>query len=524
MQYLNVLIVDDEPIVRKGIRNIIDWEKLGCKICAEAADGEEALVKIISERPDIVLLDITMRGLSGIDVLKEVQSRKEKYVSHPAFLILSGYSDFSYAQSAVNLGAKGYITKPIDEDILEEKIKEIASDIKKNMALETFRGKVESENKAESFSHFFQTGRMSGELDIQESDTFKIAIVSAPRLCLDNQVQSNVLKTAVDEAFEFAEHISFYMNSNLVVVFKNAEMSALKLYINRFSSRFSDKAEGAFFAISSFFKGKEGALKAYKEALLLSHLLFFFKDKAFITSEIVKETDDVACRLAEKAPLVKSDNRAEFFDCIEKELMAYIEIYDLQKIQALLAEKKKWLIDSFLDETEIKKLCMAFIVDSQNALKMKHPEKEFDTVAAIDLVHFLDSQNYFADVMKIMGDFIYSLSESFSGNSSNSTVLKVIQYIKANYASELRLELLGDLFNCNSAYLGKKFRAYTGVSFNTYLDIIRIEEAKKLILSSDMKIYEIATVVGYNTSDYFYLKFRKHTGFTPKEFKAQGGV
>ena len=79
MQYLQVLIVDDEAIVRKGIRNIIDWEKLGCRIVSEAQDGEEALVRIRSERPDIVLLDITMRGLSGIDVLKEVHQNKDKY-------------------------------------------------------------------------------------------------------------------------------------------------------------------------------------------------------------------------------------------------------------------------------------------------------------------------------------------------------------------------------------------------------------------------------------------------------------
>ena len=515
MQYLQVLIVDDEAIVRKGIRNIIDWEKLGCRIVSEAQDGEEALVRIRSERPDIVLLDITMRGLSGIDVLKEVHQNKDKYSSQPDFLILSGYSDFSYAQSAVNFGAKGYITKPIDEDILEEKIKEIASQRKSRQALQTFREDLEEKSKAKSFSNFFLTGKADEELDIADTDSFRIAIISTEKIALEEQDKAK----SIEESFEFVEHIAFFIKSMFVIIFKNAEMSALELYIKRFAARFSPKAQGSFFVLSSSEKGKEGALKAYNEAIKLYDLLFFFKQKAFITSDIVAKDKEISCRLTQKN--IQNADCREMLDCID-ELMAYIEIYDLQKINSLLSSKRKWLIESSFSENEIKKLAMAFIVDAQNALKMRHVEKELDTVAAIDLVHFLDSENYFDDVMKILSDFIYSLAESFSENSSNSTILKVIQYIKANYQTELRLELLGDLFNCNSAYLGKKFRAYTGVSFNTYLDIIRIEEAKKLILSSDMKIYEIATVVGYNTSDYFYLKFRKHTGLTPKEFKAQG--
>ncbi|MBQ5492097.1 MAG: helix-turn-helix transcriptional regulator, partial [Treponema sp.] len=102
---------------------------------------------------------------------------------------------------------------------------------------------------------------------------------------------------------------------------------------------------------------------------------------------------------------------------------------------------------------------------------------------------------------------------------ASSTILKVIQYVKTNYNRELKLELLGDLFNCNSAYLGKKFKEYTGVPFNTYLDIIRIEQAKNMLETTSLKIYEISKLVGYSNTDYFYLKFKKHTNMTPKEFK-----
>src|SRR5574344_2167651 len=119
---IRVLIVDDEEIVRNGLHAIIDWNKNGCEICGEASTGEEALEKIKFLKPQIVLLDINMPVVSGIDILAEVHNSPEKYSYRPSFLILSGYSDFDYAQKAINYGAKGYIVKPVDEDVLEEKI------------------------------------------------------------------------------------------------------------------------------------------------------------------------------------------------------------------------------------------------------------------------------------------------------------------------------------------------------------------------------------------------------------------
>jgi two-component system response regulator YesN len=166
---------------------------------------------------------------------------------------------------------------------------------------------------------------------------------------------------------------------------------------------------------------------------------------------------------------------------------------------------------------------MAFIVEVQNGLHAKHPEKEFETVSALDLVTLIYTQSYFDEIADMVHDFILGLAESFTSNTANSTVLKVVQYVKNNYNTDMKLEMLGNLFNCNSAYLGKKFREYTGVPFNTYMDIIRIEEAKKLLKSSKYKIYEISKMVGYSNTDYFYLKFKKHTNMTPKEYKASAG-
>lgn len=126
----------------------------------------------------------------------------------------------------------------------------------------------------------------------------------------------------------------------------------------------------------------------------------------------------------------------------------------------------------------------------------------------------------FRDACGIARQFTFDFIELYSQNTAASTVTKVIQYIKANYTENLKLEALGKKFYCNSAYLGKKFKETTGVQFNVYLDQIRIEEVKRLLSETDLKVYQISKLVGYSNTDYFFMKFKRYTGMTPKDYQA----
>ena len=110
-----VLIADDEINIREGLKNIIDWNELGFEVCAEAANGEEALCLILDKKPSLVLLDIRMPKIYGTDLIRMARERGFQ----GRFIILSGYSDFTYAQTAIQYGVDFYITKPIDEDELQ---------------------------------------------------------------------------------------------------------------------------------------------------------------------------------------------------------------------------------------------------------------------------------------------------------------------------------------------------------------------------------------------------------------------
>ena len=137
-----VLVVDDEAIIREGIKCLFDWEKIGYVIAGEAANGEQALQKILTLEPDVVLMDIRMPGLTGLEVIHRV--REAGFGGK--IIILSGYTDFKYAQEAIRYGVQYYLTKPIDEDelfkILDSIRKQLDSDRANADAAEHYRQKA----------------------------------------------------------------------------------------------------------------------------------------------------------------------------------------------------------------------------------------------------------------------------------------------------------------------------------------------------------------------------------------------
>ena len=120
-----VFIADDEQIIRNGLKCIIDWNELGFEICGEASNGEDALNKILQLNPSLVLIDIRMPKLHGIDVIEA--ARKQGFKGK--IIIISGFSDFKYAQSAIRFGVDYYLTKPIDEEELLDIIKQVKESI-----------------------------------------------------------------------------------------------------------------------------------------------------------------------------------------------------------------------------------------------------------------------------------------------------------------------------------------------------------------------------------------------------------
>jgi len=125
---IKVLIVDDEPVVRRGLKTVINWESFQCNICGEAANGIEGIKQVQALEPDIVMVDIKMPEMNGLEFIKKIKALGYNC----KFIILSGYSDFQFAQNAIKLGVDAYLLKPIEEEELIGLIKRFIQEIHEN--------------------------------------------------------------------------------------------------------------------------------------------------------------------------------------------------------------------------------------------------------------------------------------------------------------------------------------------------------------------------------------------------------
>lgn len=116
-----VLIVDDEPMIREGLRTLINWNEIGFEVCGDAVNGKDGISKAMELKPDFIITDINMPGINGLRMIEELKRHNMECV----FLLLTGYSDFSYAQTAMRLGLRDYILKPIDKEELTKTVKKI---------------------------------------------------------------------------------------------------------------------------------------------------------------------------------------------------------------------------------------------------------------------------------------------------------------------------------------------------------------------------------------------------------------
>jgi two-component system response regulator YesN len=169
---------------------------------------------------------------------------------------------------------------------------------------------------------------------------------------------------------------------------------------------------------------------------------------------------------------------------------------------------------------------MVLMIEVRRGLLKKFPalkeilETEGETFDAIMKLPYLK------DIIDAMTKACLHICECLPLLSADACFQRIISYVKNNYNEALRLESLGKLFNYNCAYLGKRFKDYTGKNFHTYLDMLRTDAAKELLQNTNMKVYEISGIVGYTETDYFYTKFKKYVGESPLVFRKRtvGGV
>ncbi len=528
-------IVDDEAGVRRGLAALLDWEALGFEAVGEAGDGETALALIAELEPDLLLLDIRMPGTDGISVLKALEGRAKR----PRVLVLTGHSDFSYAQSALNLGARGYLLKPVDEDELEAKVREVAGELEEERKLGRIVGKAKTGERAANLARLL-SGALApkaaaeafpeGDFDAE----FQVALIS--RELARGIGDAGRLEETAGDFFSLLNRETVPLERYLAILFRNENRDTLRRYLEQFHRRIAwlesrqgegSRVTGAIAALGPRGRGPEGLLESCASAERLAETLFYREDAPFVEAEgtggdaggAVAEVAETAAP-ADVAKPPRAAGPIQAPDAAD--VIPFIEILDLTRIDRAFEALEAALRSAALPPGDSRNRCIALAMEIRATLMAKHPEKELCANPVTDLVNVIMESRYLAEAVSAVRLYARGVAGEFGEAAPGNHILKVIQYVRNNYAGDLKLESLGETFNCNSAYLGKRFKEQTGESFNSYLDRIRIDAAKELLKTTDMKVYQVSKLVGYPNIDYFFAKFRRHVGMTPRAYKTGG--
>lgn len=512
-----VLIADDENNIREGLKCIMDWEGAGFEVCGEAANGEEALQSILTKKPSLVLLDIKMPKMNGIDVI--MNARQQGF--RGKFIILSGYSDFTYAQSAMKYGVDFYLTKPIDEDELSSAVDNIRESIEKEEAAS--QNMIHFREKAKDvILHELITG-------LGKSDDYQFPKEEIEHLHLDADIYQvviyeNFLRQTNSLTYSFADLLKVANKENHTFEHLEKDQRDIILLKGDYAlSRFQDflshyekeppqqgsPMDSLFLAYGKPVTSLEQISSSYKEALTLVERRFFC-----IQGQHTLGFDELPDVEAKEQSL--SDDIMQDFS---SRLSNYLQSFNRKKVAETLHELEQYLYNVKNNISEVKLFLTDLYLQIKEKMNYTYSTANIPFPSNSTVLEFIEQKYYLYEIILFFSEQFEMVMNS-TGNPSRDTVLDdILYYIDHNYKANIKLETIAPLFGYNSAYLGKIFTKTTGESFNSYVDNRRIEHSKELLMENKLKVYEIAEQVGYKNVDYFHKKFKKYVGMSPAEYR-----
>lgn len=515
---MKVFIADDEGNVREGLKKIIDWGELGYQICGEASNGSDCLEGIMNLSPDLVLLDIRMPKMHGLEVVKK--AREEGF--NGKVIIISGYSDFTYAQSAIQYGVEYYLLKPIDEEELEKAVIQIYKDLqeeqrerkntkeyiakaKYSVLRDIIQGKTYDNKNSASFFDIVELMKL-------KADCYQIVIVE----CYNNKELNDcntllrLLKVPIEKIEFFLEYIQIHKRN--VILLKGNNM------IHRFSNLIksmeqdnnSFEKENIFLAVGRTVTKLEDITLSYEDAKYLLNRKFFCKKQQYVVtkSDLIESNQDH----------VLDELKGQiYFDLIYNG----IETYNRNGIKDALLQMQNEVLLSGAGEELVKSFLIGIFIRIKHHVLQDYRKCEISFENNADIIHNFQKMGYLYEIMSYIELQLFYIIKEIGNSSSDSILADIMYYIDQNYKKNLKLESIALIFGYNSAYLGKIFTKSMGENFNSYVDKVRINYAKELLLQDKLKVYEIAENVGYKNLDYFHKKFKKYVGFSPAEYRKQ---
>ncbi|UVI32801.1 response regulator transcription factor [Paenibacillus spongiae] len=538
-----VVVVDDKPLIRQSIVQTIDWDKLNCMVVGQAEDGIEGKRLILEQQPDILITDIKMPGLSGLDLAAYM---------HATFplsktILITGYQDFEYAQRAVRLGVYDFIVKPVRNEELQRVIGLAVEEMEgrdmeihhlEQMAVACTWLEARHQSSLPSLRSKFIAELISGsvplepDLDQTAADLAitgvrnAIVIVRSKQTAATVQgvdstrIHSGIHRSLTEMAQAAAAKREFqiiesYPRDDLVFAClfpKVLTPRELRMKLQGFCHDFIELVRlrhglHCCIAVSSAYKLLPELKPAFAEASALMESSFFRTEEPVLFPE----------------PRHHSIEGGKF--SIIRDLEQFNQMLEHASSEEMIAH-----LEQFLEQIQV--YCEGNILVAKGLLSdvclvaaryyFRVTGDEFGLNKSIDEIL---EDVYRLPNMKEASDYLAAFVKNIKGKLEGSdkqyslVVKKSIDYINSHFSENISLTAVAEHFGLSPSYLSRLLRTETGINFVDLVYKARIEAAKRLLKDPKHKVNEVGEMVGYKEYAYFYQVFKKVEGISPKEYK-----
>lgn len=528
LRMYTLLIADDEPLIRNGVKKIIDWESLGFSEIFLAEDGQEALDIIRKNHVDLVLTDIVMPFMDGLE-LSEILSKEFPDIH---VVILTGHEDFEYAQKSVGLGVKNYILKPIGAESLYKKMVQICE-------------KLHIENKQRQYVSSMKSQLRQSMPALREQTLNKIVCSEGRdiRLYLERAKSMNI--NLMEGIFEIG-----VLDFDL----ENIPFSDYDLYLFAAKNIARECLGDAHYI---FEDGKDRIVILFRATTLDEEIHEVFYDTLCVIQKAIFNTIQLKTTCAVGTPAHSARELNSAYRSAKKALeckyslgsdavydiadLNYLEKsfhYPVEEMHSLIKGIKignqkqiREAINSAFNKggsLSGKNVKLIYIEIVTSLLKELSALKEVSEKIwkwGFELYQDFEWFSSVRDLEEELYRFACEICEQMNSvqtNSAMQVIDRVKEFVMKNYKDpELSLSTAAEYASVSTGYLSGLFKKESGTNFVKYLTDVRMEKCMHLLRTTDMKTYEIAYETGFSNPHYFSISFKKYTGMSPSEFRAK---
>lgn len=500
-----VLIVDDERIEREGIKFLLLQEEPNCEVL-EAANGKQALALLRGEQVDLLLTDIKMPHMDGLELAQRGRAENKNL----KIVIFSGYSDFSFAQKAMRFGVTEYILKPADPEIFRTTVRKLLNEIEEQKNQERRDQKEQNFLQQYFLQNYLYTGNKEildearDLIDLEQWNQWHCAIMIESGKAFFDTAQD----TIAEEIGQELRRSFFYLNLNSrqsMLFFSDIHCDYLLLAKNIYLFLRRSYLVNFHLAVSKKFEGYEVMPEILIQLEQQMEERFYYPEKHVFANN---EEDDKY--------VDKSIQDSQILQHISEDISRK-DIGQLWTHFERLAEKYK-------SNTQFSAMYTKFVFS--NVIQSLFEENKFSEERRLDKeIDRLYSSNDIDEVVKITKENIKEY-EKFLENSmkeSRNEVAAVKSYIYQHYGEDLNLETLAEKVYLSSGYLSFIFKKETGMNLNRFIRVCRMEKAKELLCNTNMKVAQVSEEVGFSNVSYFCRSFREYYGSSPESYRKGTG-